>query len=232
MRDVHEAEGVIKFSADHAEGPLPAARFAVLAAKLAAWRELLRGLGLVGQDDARYEGAGFGNVSGRCGPFPGGRGRRPFLITGTQTGGRRCVSLEDFCVVESWDAQRNRVRSRGPLLPSSESLTHGAIYDLGPQIRFVLHAHAPVLWSAARSLRLPMSAPDVAYGTPAMAEEVQRLWRESTLGDLGVFAMGGHEDGVIAFGRTPDEAGAALLRPLARAYEDLLLREGELCRMG
>jgi hypothetical protein len=29
--------------------------------------------------------------------------------------------------------------------------------------------------------------------------------------------MAGHEDGIIAFGKTPDEAGQALLTALARA---------------
>lgn len=229
---VHEAEGVIKFTAAHEERPLPAFRFGELAARLAAWREMLAGLGLVGQDPARYDGAGFGNVSGRSGPFPGGRRRRAFLITGTQTGGHRCVSLADFCVVREWDVANNRVESWGPVMPSSESLTHATLYDLAPHVRFVLHAHAPVVWRRAKELRLPTTSERVAYGTPEMAAEVARLWRETTLADVGVLAMGGHEDGVIAFGRTADEAGAALLRPLARSYERVLLEQGELCSSG
>jgi len=227
---VHDAEGVIKFTADHEERPLPPHRFSDLVAQLAAWREILAGLGLVGQVEGRYEGAGFGNVSGRMGPFPGARGQRPFLVSGTQTGGKKCVSLADFVVVSSWDAHTNRVTSWGPVLPSSESLTHAALYDLAPNVRFVLHAHAPVLWQRAKELRLPTSRDDVGYGTPEMAHEVQRLWRETTLPETRLFAMGGHTDGVIAFGRTCDEAGAALLTPLARAYESVLRQDGQLCR--
>ena len=80
-------------------------------------------------------------------------------LTGTQTSGKDCMSLADLCVVEGCDVERNRVASRGPVLPSSESLTHGAIYDLTPHIRVVLHAHSPVIWRRARELRLPTTDP-------------------------------------------------------------------------
>jgi ribulose-5-phosphate 4-epimerase/fuculose-1-phosphate aldolase len=185
---------------------------------LSAWREVLARLGLVGRDPARYQGAGYGNLSARVPPFGDvGRGRRRFLVTGTRTGSLPRLTLEHYCVVERYDLERNEVRSFGPLQPSSESLTHGAIYDAAPAARFVLHGHAPELWRHARALGLPVTRPDVANGTPAMALEVQRLYRESSLSATGILAMGGHEDGVIAFGRTPEEAGGTLVRHLARA---------------
>ncbi|HEY4222481.1 MAG TPA: class II aldolase/adducin family protein, partial [Myxococcota bacterium] len=105
--------------------------------------------------------------------------------------------------------------SRGPSLPSSESLTHGAIYDVVPGARAVLHAHAPSIFRAA--IALPSTASNVAYGTVAMAREVERLWRSSDLKHERVLVMRGHEDGVIAFGDDLDDAGARLLRVLARA---------------
>jgi hypothetical protein len=52
-----------------------------------------------------------------------------------------------------------------------------------------------------------------------MALEVQRLYRESTLSGTGILAMGGHQDGVLAFGGTAGEAGETLVRYLARALE-------------
>lgn len=223
-------DGVIKFSATHDEGPLPESRYAELAAALIAWRAIFAHLGAIGQEAARYGGVGFGNVSGRVGPFPGSPGARPFLITGTQTGGRDCLSLDDFCVVLRWNSRRNTVESRGAILPSSESMTHGALYDLGPHIRFVFHGHCPILWRAARALRLPTSDPTVAYGTPAMAAEVARLYRETALAEGRVLSMGGHEDGIIAFGRTPEEAGSAFTEALARAYSARFLSDGRLCR--
>ncbi len=98
-------------------------------------------------------------------------------------------------------------------------MTHGAIYDLGPHIRCVLHAHSPVLWHQARRLRIPTTESSVAYGTPEMAREVQRLFRETAVVERQILAMGGHEDGIVAFGRSPEETGQVLLTELAKAYE-------------
>ena len=217
-------EGVIQFQAHHRQARLSSARFSALAARLSAWRDILVRLDVLGEDPTRYDGVSFGNVSGRLGPFPGQRGARPFLITGSQTGGKRCIDLDHYCVVTRYQASANTVDSYGPLLPSSESLTHGAIYDLGPHIRFVFHVHAPALFQRARELGVPMTAPEVSYGTPAMAREVARLYRDAPLAQLGILAMGGHEDGVITFGRSADEAGQVLVTFLARALES---REGE-----
>src|SRR5689334_3708064 len=116
------AEGVIQFRSEHVPGTLEPRRYAETAGALGAWREVLARLGLLGQDPLLYQGYGYGNVSSRVAPFGGApRGRRRFLITGTQTAARRRVSLEDFCVVERWDIGLNRVASVGPVPPSSES---------------------------------------------------------------------------------------------------------------
>jgi len=212
------AEGVTRFEVEHETRTLDERTYGETVGVLAAWREVLARLTLIGRDPARYEGLGYGNVSARVGPFGDvGRGGRRFLVTGTQTGGRRAVSLADFCVVERYDAVRNRVKSFGPLPPSSESLTHGALYDIVPTARVVFHGHAPEIWRHARALNLPITHPSVENGTTEMAMEVQRLYRESTLSGTGILAMGGHEDGVIAFGSTAADAGETLVRQLARA---------------
>lgn len=214
----HSTEGVVRFEVRHETRLLDERVFGETARALAAWREVLARLGLVGRDQARYDGLSYGNVSARVPPMGDvGRGRRRFLVTGTQTGGHRRVALEDFSLVESWDIAGNRVSSAGMVPPSSESLTHAALYDIAPAARVVLHGHAPELWRRAAALGIPVTRPEAANGTPAMALEVQRLYRESTLPALGVLAMGGHEDGVLALGRTAAEAGEALVRHLARA---------------
>jgi hypothetical protein len=214
------AEGVIRFEVEHESRPLEERVFGETARALGAWRELLARLGLLGQDPARYGGAGYGNVSARLGPFGGvPRGRRRFLVTGTQTGRRRQITLADFCVVEEYDLERNRVRSSGPVPPSSESLTHGALYDIAPAARVVLHAHAPEVWRQAQPLGLPATRAGAQNGTPQMALEVQRLYREGPLASLGILVMGGHEDGVLTFGASASEAGATLVRHLGRALE-------------
>jgi hypothetical protein len=219
MAEPH-AEGVTRFEVVHETRPLEERVLGETAHALAAWREILARLGLLGQDPARYGGLGYGNVSARLGPFGDvPRGRRRFLVTGTQTGGRRQVTLADFCVVEGYDLARNRVRSSGPVPPSSESLTHGALYDIAPAARVVLHAHVPEVWRQARALGLPATRDGAQNGTPEMALEVQRLHRDGPLAALGILVMGGHEDGVLTFGASASEAGAILVRHLGRALE-------------
>ncbi len=223
-------EGVIQFEARHVQEALDPARHGDLACRLIAWREILCRLGWVGQDPHRYEGFGFGNVSARVGPASLPRRRRPFLITGTQTGEKRCMGLTDFALVESCEYEDNRVVSRGSVRPSSESMTHAAVYDQGPQIRFVFHGHCPAIWRRSRELRLPTTPESIAYGTPEMAMAVRHLFQSTALDEIRLLSMGGHEDGIVAFGRTAEEAGRAVLGVLARAYEsDCVDDRGSLC---
>lgn len=210
-------EGITKFNLEHRDAPLPREAHARVAA-IAAWRRVLIKLAIIGRDPLRYGGAGYGNGSARITPYPGERGRRRFVITGSQTGVADERSVAPLCVVEAYDPKRNSLRSFGPIRPSSESLTHGAIYDLDPRIRFVFHGHVPYIWRFAAELSIPCSAPQVGYGTPEMAFEMMRLYRDSTMADSQIVAMLGHEDGVIAFGRNIDDAGAVLVRYLARAF--------------
>ena len=212
-------EGVIKFTAEHTPGRIDQRRHGDAICKLIAWREVLSKLELVGRDAARYGGAGYGNVSTRVGPPATARGARAMLITGTQTGGVEQLDASHLCLIERYDYERNWVKSSGPIAPSSETMTHGAIYDLSPAIRFVFHAHSPVIWRSAKQLAIPVTDPRVPYGTPAMAREVQRLYFGSTLSALRVLAMGGHEDGIIVFGESAEDAGQVMVTQLARAYE-------------
>jgi len=212
-------EGVIRFACEHTERRLEPRRYGELACKLVAWREIMAKMQLVGQDPGRYGGAGYGNVSARVGPQGTVRGARAMLITGTQTGGSPHIGLSDMCLVDRYDYQRNWVRSEGQIKPSSETMTHGAIYDLSPAIRFVLHAHSPTIWQRAAALRLPTTDPSIGYGTPEMAQAVLRLYGGSALEATRILVMGGHEDGVIVFGYSAEQAGETLIRYLARAYE-------------
>ena len=152
-----------------------------------------------------------------CRPIPLPPMERPFVISGTQTGALAELAAEHYAVVRSCDPQRNRVVAAGPLRPSSEALTHGALYALDPALRCVLHVHSPLLWRHAVHLELPLTDPAAAYGTPAMAAEVARLYAEPAVRAGGIFAMGGHEDGLVAFGAGAEAAATALLHWLARA---------------
>ncbi len=217
-------EGVIKFHSDHRSASLGSEGVDTLAAGLMAWRAILRRLGMVGRDPGRYEGFAFGNLSARLeGEDDGGAPR--FLITGSQTGGKEGLTLADFCIVEASDAAANRVRSVGLASPSSESLTHDAVYRLDASIGWVFHVHSPEVWRRRAALLLPTSAPEIPYGSPGMADEVARLYRYSPLPDLRILAMGGHEDGVVSFGASAEEAGETLIRFFARAVTTILLEE-------
>ncbi len=210
-------EGVIQFELRHDRRSL-SPEAAARAADLLGWRRILRAVGLIGADPGRYDGAGFGNLSTRLSSGFEPPGRRAFVVTGTQTSGLEIVDASRFALVASCDYRNNRVDSRGLAEPSSEAMTHGAIYNLDAAIHTVFHAHSPEIWRLARELGLPTTDPGVAYGTPEMATEVSRQFRRGDLGRRGLMAMGGHLDGVMVFGGSPDEAGTVLLSWLARSY--------------
>lgn len=202
------SEGVIKFRLDHTQTPLPAGADI---GPICRWFSICRALDLIGRHAERYQGAAYGNISQRA--------EKGFLVTGTQTGANQALESTDIAWVRSFDIAQNRVESRGPARPSSESLTHGQLYALDPEIGFVIHVHSPLIWLRRAELDLPSTKPEAAYGTPAMAQEVELLIRLPKVRDQGVFSMGGHQDGIVIFGRTPAEAGLRLLRLYRRACE-------------
>jgi hypothetical protein len=139
------------------------------------------------------------------------------VITGTQTSGEDFLAQESYTTVLRYDVDANSVVSEGPVQASSESLTHGTLYDMDPALRFVFHVHSPEIWGRRQALSLPETRADVPYGTPDMAREVQRLFRETDVQARRIFAMAGHEDGVISFGRDPVDVGSVLREVLTRA---------------
>ena len=210
-----QEEGVIKFDLQFsktASPPLENLR------DLNAWRRILWQLELLGQDPARYAGYGFGNVSHRITPFDAPAGQRRFVISGTQTGALDHLDRSRYAIINAYDPQRNRVVAEGPVRPSSESLTHAMIYDLDAGVHAILHVHSPHIWRHAHAMGIPVTDETVPYGTPEMARETARLFRETDVNHRRIFSMAGHEDGVISFGETADDAGSILLRALAHAY--------------
>lgn len=192
-------EGYIKYRIDwQRSAPLPQARVA----ELDAWRRRLHAAGLVGHD-ARHD-VGYGNVSVRD-PEGGG-----FIITGTQTGHIEATGPAHYAQVTGFDLEGNRVSCRGPVKASSEALTHAALYTLDPAIGAVVHVHCQRAWQALID-RLPTTSCEVPYGTPAMAREFARLYRDSGFADDGVAVMAGHADGLVAIGATLEQAARRLL---------------------
>jgi len=205
-------EGVIKFDLRFTAGP-PVAVDTLT--ELNSWRQILWQHALIGQDPARYEGYGFGNISQRIGNPDQPRGKRQFVISGTQTGHLEAIDNSHYACVTAYDAETNQVIAAGSIKPSSESMTHGVIYDLDKELRAVLHVHSPDIWKTAAARDIPVTNAAVEYGTPEMSQEVERLFAQSDVRDKRIFSMGGHEDGIVAFGETVEEAGNILLTALA-----------------
>ena len=51
-----------------------------------------------------------------------------------------------------------------------------------------------------------------------MSAEIERLWRESDVRQRRILSMGGHEDGIVSFGRTANEAFLPLVDALIAAF--------------
>lgn len=191
--------GVVKFRCEHIAAELaPFPQFD----ELNACRRKLLQLRMIGVDAS---GIGYGNLSVRAGDA------NEFFISGSGTGGRPQLALCDFAKVTAYDFSRNWLRGEGGTVASSESLTHAAIYESDPQVHAVIHCHDAQLWRRLLE-RLPRTSEAVEYGTPEMALEVQRLFRETDVRQQQIFAMGGHVDGVVAFGRDVDDGWASLMR--------------------
>ena len=199
-------EGVIKFTLIHHSRPSERHPFMH---ELGARRTILRIRQLIGSD---ANGQGYGNLSARISP-------KEFLITGTQTGHLETLAVEHYATVTSYDLARNTVHSYGATKPSSETLTHAALYDIDPSIGAVFHVHSTTIWHAANALALSTTPPDVPYGTPAMARAIASAHQRTRTGDPHAIIMAGHQDGIIAYGRDTRETSDTLLTLLSRATE-------------
>ncbi|MEG3968711.1 class II aldolase/adducin family protein [Microcoleus sp. T2B6] len=190
-------EGVVKYRCDWEEADPVAARNI---ADLMDWRDRLHAWGLIGV----YEnGIGFGNVSVRLG------NSGQFVISGTQTAHLKTLGPEFYCTVTEFNLEQNFLGCRGPVQASSESLTHGALYLQREEVGAIIHVHNPKLWQQML-FKIPTTRKEIPYGTPQMALEMFRLFEEENLAERKILAMAGHEDGIICFGSTVDEAGQVL----------------------
>jgi ribulose-5-phosphate 4-epimerase/fuculose-1-phosphate aldolase len=195
-------EGYTKYNCEWIlDSPLPENRLE----KLNFWREKLFQRGLIGQ----YEnGIGFGNLSLRE------QNSGQFIISGTQTGGIPRLNSQHYTTVIAYDWEQNTLTCRGPIQASSEALTHAAIYEANPAIQGVIHVHHLQLWQSLMG-KVPTTAPEIEYGTPAMAREIIRLCREENRLQAQILVMGGHFEGIIAFGNSLDAGGDLLWQYLS-----------------
>ena len=171
-------------------------------AELNAYRRKLLDFHLIGVDP---NGIGVGNLSVRDGATD------DFYITGSATGGIHELTLADCAKVVACDFERNCVRYEGSTLPSSESLTHAAIYKSDATVGAVMHCHDSELWAAVWN-EAPTTSKAAAYGTSEMANEITQLLKQTDVQSRKIVVMAGHEAGILTFGRDLEEAFAVLMR--------------------
>ena len=179
-------DGYVKYQCVHSAGPAP---------DHTDWQKLndLRSdlviAGLIGVLD---NGVGYGNVSLRA-----ENGDGLFMVSATSTGHIAELGPEHYCMVTACDLDANTVWSRGPRQASSESMTHAAVYEASPETGCVIHLHNAELFGQLLEGEAPATAPDAAYGTPAMAHSVAELVRRHP--EDGVIVMTGHPDGFLLY---------------------------------
>lgn len=195
------SDGVIQFQLHHRHAPPPDADAIGI---LSGLRDALHARGWIGRDAERYGGLGFGNVSRRV-------AGDSFLVSATQTGHLDTLAAVDWVTVTAASPATNELWSEGAGKPSSEALTHAAIYQAG-NAALVCHIHHPALWRAVCSgaIALPVTPASATYGTPAMAASLSEISASNQ--PPFAAAMGGHEDGIMAAAESPE----ALLEVLDR----------------
>ena len=188
------SDGVIQFQLHHRDAdPLDLVPFQALC----NLRDALHARGWIGRDPARYGGLGYGNVSRRM-------EAQAFVVSATQTGHLATLAAGDWVTVTQASPATNELWADGACKPSSESLTHAAIYQTCVAT-FVCHIHHPALWKAAcrGAIALPTTPASATYGTPAMAAALSKIAARSSLPFAA--AMTGHEDGLMAAADSPAE---------------------------
>lgn len=200
-------DGVIKYSIEHETTTSP--EFSNYN-ELEALRTRLFALGLIGELD----GIGYGNLSMRA------EEKKSFFITATQTGKQASLAREYYTYISDYDFKDFKVISQGLYKPSSEALSHAMIYEVHPDISSVIHIHSKPLWNYMKENNY--LGTNAEYGTIKMVEEIASLYENKNPFDENIFVMKGHEDGVIIFGRSVEEAELTLYKTI-NSYINLSL---------
>jgi ribulose-5-phosphate 4-epimerase/fuculose-1-phosphate aldolase len=190
-------EGHIKFNCNWIEEELASE---IIIEELNNWRQKLYNQQLIG---AYPGGIGYGNISTRLADDT-------FLITGAGTGNIKDLDHKHYTLVIGFDFDANTIICQGPIKASSESMTHAIIYASLPEVNAVVHIHHSGLWQKLLH-KSPTTSPQVAYGTPEMANEIRRLLEATNFIKSQILVMAGHEDGLIAFGKDIAEAALKFL---------------------
>jgi ribulose-5-phosphate 4-epimerase/fuculose-1-phosphate aldolase len=187
-------EGYIKFSADWTKAAaFPDAEIA----ELNDFRQMLYRMGLIG---AYNNGIGFGNISRRV------KNKGLFYISGSKTGNLAQLNASHYALVTAVAAAENRLRCTGPVMASSESMSHAVIYEECPEVNGVIHVHNLTLWKKLMH-KVPTTDASAPYGSPEMVDSIRQLLHKTDLRKRRIFVMEGHEEGIFTFG---ENLGAAM----------------------
>ena len=151
-------------------------------------------------------GIGFGNISQRL-------NGNQFIISGSATGNLKKLNNQHYAIVRAYDFDKNQVTCTGSTKASSESMSHAAVYQTYPEVQVVIHIHHLQLWKKLIH-NIPTTSADVSYGSPEMAAEIIRLLKMPGTSEQKFLAMAGHEEGLIAFGKTFEEAADIIYKYL------------------
>ncbi len=177
--------------------------------KLNQWREKFYQMDLIG---VLGNGIGFGNISLRV------EKTNKFIITGSATGKFRYLNKMHYSLVDDFDIESNFVKCLGEIKASSESLTHASVYKEAPSINSIVHTHNRKMWNHYKDKK-PTTPVEYPFGTPEIAKAIGDLVKNDNVLEEKLIVMGGHEDGVITFGNTIEEAGEAMLYYYKQATE-------------
>lgn len=192
-------EGYIKFKCDWEKNGFFFSKEAF--SYINNWRQKLYNHELIGAYD---NGIGYGNLSIRE------DSTNSFIISGSATGNYPVLNKSHYAKVIDYDVNDNYVKCIGEIKASSESLTHAVVYEASPIINAVIHTHNKKLWEKLLNSE-PTTSFNAEFGTPELALEIKRLFNNDNALERQIIIMGGHEEGIITFGRDMEDAGSVLL---------------------
>ena len=167
---------------------------------LTHWRQKLYNLQLIGM---YKNNVGYGNISIRDKD-------QNFIITGSKTGGKEKLDRKDYALVTHFRIDQNEITCRGFTKASSETMSHAALYSSSDEIGAVIHVHHRFLWDKLYG-KVPTTDNMATFGTPEMAAELMCICKSADWKNRKIIVMGGHQEGLITFGKDIDEAGEILL---------------------